>query len=49
MGLGRVARWGMLLYEMFMAFTEGVWKAYPGELALEGTRAGARCSAGTTA
>ena len=49
MGLERVARWGMLLCGMLMAFTEGVWKAYPGELALEGTRAGARCSAGTTA
>ena len=27
-----------LLYGVFMAFTEGVWKAYLGELALEGTR-----------
>ena len=27
-----------LLYGVFMAFTEGVWKAYLGELAPEGTR-----------
>ena len=28
----------LLLYGVLMAFTEGVWKAYLGELAPEGTR-----------